>query len=194
MSTATIQGDQTMLRRLLLTAAALFLLTSCGEDTRIATIETQVKELQGKLATAQEEESNLRRKLEMIDLIRSTEEVAYLMPSAEGYSVLRTDVGQLTIALQNVQPYASGSRVTLRIGNLSAAHILGLKATLDWGSIDKKGSPNNQEAKSRDVSLGELLGSGSWTNIEVVLDGVPPNELGFVRVHDVTHRGIRLRS
>ena len=183
-----------MLRRLLLTAAALFLLTSCGEDTRIATIETQVKELQGKLATAQEEESNLRRKLEMIDLIRSTEEVAYLMPSAEGYSVLRTDVGQLTIALQNVQPYASGSRVTLRIGNLSAAHILGLKATLDWGSIDKKGSPNNQEAKSRDVSLGELLGSGSWTNIEVVLDGVPPNELGFVRVHDVTHRGIRLRS
>jgi hypothetical protein len=94
--------------------------------------------------------------------------------------------------LVNVQPYANGTRVTLRFGNLLSATINGAKAKLEWGSVDAKGSPKNESAQSREVSFTESLRAGAWTNVQVVLEGVPATELGFVRVRDLTHVGINL--
>jgi hypothetical protein len=67
------------------------------------------------------------------------------------------------------------------------------KHTALWGPVDKDGTPKNADAKSRDVVFTESLTSGGWTTAELVLEGVPPTDLGFVRLHDVGHRAIRLR-
>jgi hypothetical protein len=118
--------------------------------------------------------------------------MAYLTPGSDGYSVVRTDLGPVTVSLIDVQPYANGSRVTLKIGNTTSATINGAKATLEWGNVDAKGLPNNENAKSRDVSFTESLTRGSWTTVRVVLDRVPPAALGFVRVKNILHTGISL--
>jgi hypothetical protein len=118
--------------------------------------------------------------------------IAYLTPGTDGYSLIKSDLGYLTVALKDVQPYANGTRVTLRFGNLTSATINGATATLEWGRIDEKGSPKNGEARSRKVKFDESLKGGSWTQVQVVLDGVPPQEFGFVRVRDMTHAGIVL--
>jgi hypothetical protein len=126
------------------------------------------------------------------ELFRDVEGVAYLTPHAAGYAVIKSDLGSLTVSLKNIKPYATKSKVTLQFGNLTAATIDGIKAKIEWDGMTKEGVPNNKEAKSREVTINEALQSGGWTNADIILEGVPPTELAFVRLRDVEHRGVRL--
>lgn len=164
------------------------LLSACGQDARIQTLEAKVKELDTKTMALEAEVQNMSLK----DLFKEVEGVAYLTPGTDGYALVKSDLGVLTVSLDNIQPYASGSRVTLRFGNLMAATINGLKVKLEWGSLNKKGVPVTESVKSREVKFSEALRSGSWTRTDVVLEGIPPTELGFVRVREVGHTGISL--
>jgi len=168
------------------TASCLLLLVSCSQDSRVPNLQSRVTALE-------DEVRQLKLQISTNEVFRDWEGVAYLTPGSEGYSLVKSDLGSLTVSLDNIQPYANGSKVTLRFGNLMAATINGLKAKIEWGSLDKKGIPNNQDAKSREVIFQESLQSGSWTNANVVLEGVPPSELGFVRLREVGHRGVSLR-
>jgi Protein of unknown function (DUF3251) len=82
--------------------------------------------------------------------------------------------------------------VTLTFGNPLAATIEGLKAKLEWGSVGADGTPDSKTLKSREVTFREKLRPGSWTKAEVVLEGLAPTTLGFVRVRNVGHQGIGL--
>jgi outer membrane murein-binding lipoprotein Lpp len=173
----------------------LAMLGGCGHDAqvqalekRVQVLETQVAELDAKAKALQSDVLEISSN----DFLRQFEGVAYLTPGGDGYSVVRSDLGALTVSLDNIQPYASGSKVTLRFGNLTSGTINGLKATLEWGRINKKGLPENEAAKSREVKFNESMRSGSWTRSDVVLEGVPPTDLGFVRVREVGHTGVSL--
>ncbi len=65
-------------------------------------------------------------------------------------------------------------------------------ATIEWGGVDEKGMPKDDEIKKKEVTLSETLFTGVWNKVDIVLDGVPPTNLGFIRIRDVTHRGIKL--
>jgi hypothetical protein len=172
------------------TVVLSILLSACGQDTRVQALETQMKELDTKVKI-------LEGKIQELSWANFLNEqrqegVAYLTPGSNGYSVVNSDLGLLIVSLDNIQPYASGSKVTLRFGNLMAGRINGLKAKLEWGSLDKKGKPINEKTKSREVKFNESLRSGSWTRVDVVLEGISPTELDFVRVREVEHTGISL--
>ena len=125
-------------------------------------------------------------------LLPSLDEIAYLTPGSDGYSVVQCDLGRMTVSLKNIEPYPNGSRISLQIGNLSSANINGAQARIEWGNVDEKGTPKNEEAHSREVKFAKSLRAGAWTTVPVVLEGIPPAALGFVRVKDVTHSGISL--
>lgn len=180
--------------RRLLAASTIALLIGCTGEEKISSLDSRVKRLEDTIESLKLENQSLRSKIEGQELLQNFREIAYLTPNSVEYSIIDTVIGKLTVSLLNIQPYANGSKVTLRIGNLTTAHILGLKANIDWGTVDHQGNPNNSEARSREVSLGEMHSSGSWMNTDVVLDGIPPASLGFVRLHDVSHRGIRFRG
>lgn len=152
---------------------------------KVAVLESQVKALKISVQSLEQEQSLDR-------LMRDEDSIVYLTPGSEGYSIVQADLGRLTVMLQDIQPYANGTRITLRFGNLTSATINGAKATMEWGSVDTKGHPKNDTARSRDVSFSQSLRAGAWTHVQVVLEGVPPAELGFVRVKNVTHAGISL--
>jgi hypothetical protein len=120
--------------------------------------------------------------------------VVVLKPGDQGYSTVRYDLGVMTARLEDIKPYANGSKVSIMLGNPSAARINGLKARVEWGAVDKDGFPRNDTGKARQVSFPETLSPGTWTKVEVVLDGFPPAELGFVRLREVGHGGIGLRN
>lgn len=172
------------LDRLAMTLVAGVMIGGCGKDGGLS---TQVTELEAELKA-------LKETVAMNEVLRDWEKIAYLTPGDGGYSLVKSDVGILALSIENIIPYASGSKVTLRFGNLTAATINGLKARIDWGAVDEKKLPINNNTRSRDISLNESLVSGSWTSSTVVLDGVPPGDLGFVRIRDVGHSGIRLRQ
>jgi hypothetical protein len=169
-------------------------LASCNQAARVAELEARVNELSQKQSALEIELQWLKQQVSLNELLRDVEGVAYLTPHAAGYAVIKSDLGSLTVSLKNIQPYANGSKVTLQFGNVTAATIDGIKAKIEWGGMTKEGVPNNKEAKSREITINKALQSGGWTNAEIILEGVPPTELGFVRLRDVGHHGVRLRG
>jgi hypothetical protein len=133
----------------------------------------------------------LESEASMNRLIRDLDSIAYLTPGRPGYTALRTNHIPITVSLEDVREYANGSRVALDIGNTSTANITGLSATIEWGEV-KDGSPVNETAHRREVKFTETIRSGRWTRVTVSLDGVPPKNLGFVRLREVSHDSISL--
>jgi hypothetical protein len=171
-----------------ITAAAA--LVGCSKPDSfpdVASLEARIKKLESTVDSLQSE-------VEWASTFGKLDQIAYLTPGSDGYSPIKMDLGYLTVSLANIRPYANGSKVALVFGNLTSATVNGLKATIEWGSVDAKGMPQNEAAKSREVKLPEDLLSGAWNKTEVVLEGVLPEALGFVRLRDISHQGIRLRG
>ena len=166
---------------------ALLLCVSCTQDGRVETLEAKVTALEKQI-------EQLQYRVRLQSEIKDWDRTAYLTPGSNGYATVRMDLGYLTVNLANIAAYANGSKVSLTFGNLTSATINGLKATIEWDPVDDKGMPKNEEAKSREIKLTESLYSGAWNRADVVLEGIPPTALGFVRVRDVSHQGIRLRG
>lgn len=167
-------------------------LAGCGSREQDAARDLQLADLTSKAEALATRVDALERARNLDDFLKGIDAIAYLTPGAAGYSVIRTDLGPMTVSLENVQAYANGSRITLQFGNLTSATVNGAKVKVEWGSVDAKGSPNNESARSRDVTFTQALRSGRWTNAPIVLEGVPPTELGFVRVKEFGHSGIVL--
>ncbi len=135
---------------------------------------------------------SLKTRLWAAEMQFSFDSTAYLTPGSEGYQIVLSDLGKLTVSLEDVQPYANGSRIRLQIGNLTNATINGAKTRLEWGSVDARGFTVDSTTRSREVKFDRPLRPGRWNIISVVLDAVPPAQLGFVRIGNVLHEGIEL--
>jgi hypothetical protein len=162
--------------------------------TESAAVDKRLQELAGRLQKQQKDLTALQNRVSSDELTRNLESEAELKPDDEGYKVVSTDLGKLTVRIQKVQPYTNGSRVTLEVGNLTSADIRGLKATVRFGSLDAQGRPDDATARSRAVTFDGTMKAGSWTNLSVVLEGVPPDKLGFVLLGNIRHTGIQLRK
>lgn len=166
-------------------------LAACGNDVS-SSYSTRVAQLQGDVDSLKVLVAGLQQKLEINEMFEDWDKVAYMTPGLDGYSVVQSDLGPMTVSLENVQPYANGSRVTLQFGNLSSATIDGAKAKIEWGKVDSKGLAINDTTNHREVTFTKQLRAGAWTQVPVVIERVPPTDLGFVRIRNVTHAGIRL--
>jgi hypothetical protein len=160
-------------------------------ESRLQALDAKFVALQGRVEALQKNIADDKQRQDLDKLFVNVEKVGYLTPGTDGYAVVRYDLGALTVQLADVEPYANGSRVILRFGNTLAATVNGLKLSIDWGTVTNQG-PDNLHQKSKEMTFSEQLRSGAWTSVPVVLEGVPPAELGFVRVHDITHTGIVL--
>jgi hypothetical protein len=184
-------------KTLLIAAIAVAWLSGCGgsappakgEDGRVETLEKRVAELEAANKLLKQQIDNVDFRVD----IAAWDRIAFMKPGDSGYSALRYDLGVVTVKITDVKPYANGSKIALQFGNLTSAKVDGLNAKLDWGKVDEKGVPQNDKAKSREVTFVESLAPGAWTVSELVLEGIPPAELGFVRLKEVGHRGIVLR-
>ena len=117
---------------------------------------------------------------------------ATLRPGATGYSIIRFGLGNLTVFLSDIQPYANGSKVILQFGNPLSVDLTGLEATISWGAIDTNGLPSPNH-KTKNINFAGTLEAAALTNIPIVLEETPPSQLGFVYISDVTHSGIQFR-
>ena len=179
----------------------LWLFTAgCVEKSRDAQHDSaDADKLQKQVESNSSTLADLEKRIKSLEGFRFDEEItkdtdAYLRLTSPGYEVVQTNIGRMTVQLANIEEYASGSRVTLRFGNLTSAIVQGLHATIEWGKVNAKGVPEYPVQHVQQITLSEDLLPGVWTETPVVLDSVPPKELGFVRFKDVTHTGIKLGS
>lgn len=194
-----------------LALCALLLCVGCADEQQVEAIRRDLVDSQKKVASLALQYEDFKTKIYALDglaskvaqleqsqawekMIRDFDKVAYLTPGSVGYATVRYDLGALTVSFANVEPYANGSRITLKFGNPLSASINGLQAKIEYGEVDEKGTPKNEEAKSKEISISETLNGGSWTSVPIVLEGIPTDKLGFVRLRDVKHSGISLSA
>ncbi|MBK8164556.1 MAG: DUF3251 domain-containing protein [bacterium] len=175
---------------LLCAVACIF--TGCAKESRVEYVEAEINTLRGQVDSLKARVLKIEFENSMNDFFKDLDKFALLTPGADGYSIIQTDVGRMSISLEDVQAYASGTRVRLQFGNLTSATVNGLGAKLDWGRMKEQGGIDKATEKSREVKFTQSLRPGSWTNIQVVLEGVPPAEFGYVRISEVTHTGISM--
>jgi Protein of unknown function (DUF3251) len=107
------------------------------------------------------------------------------------FQPIRTRVGFITVSIKNIEPFASGSKVHLDFGNPTSAGLK-IKFKIDYGSLGKDGLVKKDTEKTKDVSVVDLLKAGSWNKTEVILEGLPNSELGYIRIHDLDSPEIML--
>ncbi len=164
---------------------------ACVGQTEFSNTRAETRRIQQKLTELEKKLADVESTMRIRELL-SDRSTAYLTPSDEGYSVISNDLATLTVSLENVAAYANGSRVLLRFGNVTSAAIDGLSVKIEWGSLDESGRPQNERARNKEFTIPRLLRAGSWTSVPIILDGVPPAALGFVRVREPKQKGIQL--
>src|SRR5260370_33208060 len=94
--------------------SCVLLLTSCSQDWRVPALEAQVKVLETKVTKMEAEVEGLKQKVSLNKMLKDWEGIAYMTPATEGSSLIKSDLGSLTVSLRNIQPYANGSKITLQ--------------------------------------------------------------------------------
>lgn len=115
-----------------------------------------------------------------------------LKPGDGSFSVVRLDVGSLAVSLDSVGPYGAGSLLTLSAANLASAEITGLVGTLGWGIPEADGTHAVDERRTRPLALSQGLPPGTWTRVTVTLDSVPPDQIRFIRLSEMSATGLKL--
>lgn len=160
--------------------------TPDSPDQELIDLRAQVAELDNKVQALEDSR-------DLAKLMYDLEHIAYLTPGDEGYSVVRYDLGYLTVKIEDVKPFASSSKIVLNLGNVQSASINGLKGTIEWGPMDKKGLPDNSQMRSKDFEIVSTIPAASWSKATITLDNTVPASIGYVRIRALSHRGIELR-
>lgn len=109
-----------------------------------------------------------------------------LKVSEKEFTTVPTSYGPMTASIDDVAAYANGSRVTLSIGNLSAATMRNCKVLVDWGASDGEGNPIRSPTRISYLNLEGDLPRGAFTEKRINLANVPPAQLGWVHVADIS--------
>jgi hypothetical protein len=172
----------------------VFLLTLVGCTNQEAT-DAKVTAIEKKLTDILEAQEKRISELETKLLIQSFEidanKSVILKPSSTGYSVIKSDLGFLTVQIVDASQFANSTRVKLKFGNPLGTSINGLKGTYEWGTVNDKGYIKDVLGTT-EISLNETIFAGSWTNATITLEGLDVKTLGYLKLSNLSHTGIML--
>lgn len=134
------------------------------------------------------------RNLEIDDLYKNFDTIAYISVSEKKFATIKSSIGTIAFLVDDIKPYANGSNLKLIIGNPLYATLSDVKFKIDYGQLDDKNTPINESQKTKEVSLLKPLKQGRWNKEEIILGGVKPENLGFVRIHDFSFESMSLNN
>lgn len=110
-----------------------------------------------------------------------------LTPGSNGYQAIRHQLGTATLSLKEVKAHDKGSAITLEIGNLTSVHITG--AAMEIGYQDPSDGSIERSSK---FDVQQTLEAGKATRVTLILEGVNPSAVTYIRVSHFQPSGIRL--
>lgn len=174
------------------------ILTGC-EDLKVGSsndeLVNKISELENRLITNEAELHEIKNQISDVsvnELIRKFEKIAFLKVGSKEFLPITTEVGVITVNLSSIEPYANGSKLSIVFGNPLAATITNVKFTVDYGSLGKDGLILEESERSKEINLTEPLKAASWNKVELLLEALPINELGYVRIRNLTVSNISL--
>src|SRR5450631_4086229 len=114
-----------MVCRNVLLLCLTFLVGSCGNQSQTNTealaTKSEVAELSGKVMALEARLSGVESTQKLGSEMAGLDEIAYITPGTNGYSLIKADLGIFTVSMVDVKPYANGSKVALMFGNIYSA-------------------------------------------------------------------------
>ncbi|HHB1425093.1 TPA: DUF3251 domain-containing protein [Serratia odorifera] len=172
--------------RKVLLLGALVTLAGCAQNREVPKLQNQMVELNQKLNTLTDQATALERQNQ---LNSNSASGVYLLPTANTGARLQSALGELSVSLSHVKTEANGTQAILHIRTLSGKSLPTFKAMVEWGQLDANGQLQSAGALSQPIQSGESLLSKTEQSFELRFSGVTPQQLGYIRLHEVEPLG-----
>lgn len=162
---------------------SLVSLTACAPQSEVKQMHQNIRTLSKEMTQLNKETVKITQQNALN--VKSTHGV-YLLPGANTPAQLDSQVGTLRMSLRNIAANAQGTALTLRIQSESTNPLPAFTGTIEWGQIEGT-TEQYQEVNVQNqlFSAPASLLAPSDVDIPLQLNGVTPEQLGFVRIHDV---------
>ncbi|KZR30530.1 hypothetical protein A3466_08540 [Enterobacter genomosp. S] len=162
---------------------SLFTLSACAQQSEVREMKQSVNTLNVAMNKLNQETVKITQQNA---LNAKSSNGVYLLPEANTPARLNSQIGMLKMSLVNVAANADGTRATLRIQGESNDPLPAFTGTVEWGEIQGT-TENYQEVnvKNQLFTAPASTLAPSDVDIPVQLSGLTPEQLGFIRIHDI---------
>jgi hypothetical protein len=167
----------------ILLLGSLFSLSACAQQSEVRQMKQSVSTLNQTMTQLNQETVKITQQNALN--VKSTSGV-YLLPGSNTPARLKSQIGTLRMSLINVAPNADGTRATLRMQGESNDPLPAFSGTVEWGQI--QGTTDNfQEVNVQNqlINAPASVLAPSDVDIPLQLNGITPDQLGFIRIHDI---------
>jgi outer membrane murein-binding lipoprotein Lpp len=169
---------------LLLPLLTATLLNGCAAPpAKTQALHGEVKQLNQQVAQLTNQASALEQQNQ---LNSQSTQGAWLLPAANTRVELKSLAGPLMLSLTRIEPEANGTRALLTLRAAGDRPLQSLRMQVEWGALDAAtGKPLTASALSQTIEVRNTLVPQTEQPVPLRLSGLSPQQLGYVRVHDV---------
>lgn len=162
---------------------SLFTLSACAQQSEVRQLHQSVKTLNKEMSQLNKETVKITQQN---TLNAKSASGVYLLPGANTPARLNSQIGMLRMSLQNIAPNAGGTRVLLRIQAESNEPLPAFSGTVEWGQLQGT-TENYQEVNVHNQLINAPASTLAPSDVDIPLqlEGITPDQLGFVRIHDI---------
>lgn len=103
------------------------------------------------------------------------------LKNCNGFQTVYSSYGMFFVSVKDVQPYLDGYKITFEIGNPGNVTYTNPKITLKWGlDLNNENLDELNKIKEREFNILKDLERGYWNKIEIFVNPLKSNELGFL--------------
>lgn len=162
---------------------SLFSLSACAQQSEVRQMNQSISSLNTTMNKLNQETVKITQQNALN--AKSTSGV-YLLPGSNTPARLNSQIGTLRMSLVNVAPNADGTRATLRIQGESNDPLPAFSATVEWGQIQgTTDSFQELNVQTQLINAPASILAPSDVDIPLQLNGLTPDQLGFIRIHDI---------
>ncbi len=109
-----------------------------------------------------------------------------LDPASKQYGIVKTNLGELLVSIDNLTPHGDGYKLRLMIGNPNMATYNGAKLKIQWaekprwGASDFDASKWNNSIQTKDADIVNQLLPGTWNPVEIVISPANAAQTGYL--------------
>lgn len=172
---------KTYLRFLLV--GSLMSLTACAQQTEVRQMRHEVGSLNQEMMKLSDQTVKLTQQNALN--AKSTTGV-YLLPGSNTPARLNSQIGNLQMSLSNVAAEANGTRATLTIKGESNEPLPAFTGKVEWGQIQgTTDSFQEVNVQTQQIDAPASILAPSDITLPLRLSGITPDQLGFIRIHDI---------
>lgn len=112
--------------------------------------------------------------------------------SKDRFNVLRGNIGNIAVTLQDIKPLGNGSVVKLSIGNPTSADIKRFDLRATYGKQAEDGSITSPKVQERNFV--SIIPAGTFTTIEIPLPDLAPQNLDVIILDKFVVQSFELRG